>query len=99
MKHFSHGRAQSRERASLLPREESTERIIASHQPIERKEGMPPSIRATIPFAQVDEQLLATYGEAKNEPENDPLAGLSTPPTLWPLVRGFLGRGRRPGRN
>ena len=56
--------------------EESNERILASHHPIERKEGMPPSIRATIPFAQVDEQLLATYGEAKNEPENDPLGGL-----------------------
>ena len=99
MKHLSHGRAKSRERASLLPREESNERIIASHHPVERKEGMPPSIRATIPFVQVDEHLFARYAEAKNEPENDPLAGLSTPPTLWPLVRGFLGRGRRPGRN
>ena len=99
MKHFSHGRAQSRECASLLPRKESNERSMASHHPVERQEGMPPSIRATIPFAQVDEQLLATYGEAKNEPENDPLGGLSTPPTLVPMVRGFLGRGRRPGRN
>ena len=99
MKKFSHGRAQSRERASLLPLEESSERSMASHHPVERKEGMPPSIRATIPFAQVDEHLCARYGEAKNEPENDPLAGLSTPPTLWPLVRGFLGSGRRPGRN
>jgi len=99
MKHFSHGRAQSRERASLLPREESTQRSMASHHPVERKEGMPPSILPTIPFARVYEQLLATYGEAKNEPENDPLAGLSTPPTLWPMVTGFLGRGRRPGRN
>ena len=99
MKHLCHGRAQSRERASLLPREESSERSMASHHPVERKEGMPPSIRATIPFAQVDEHLCARYAEAKNEPENDPLAGLSTPPTLWPLVTGFLGRGRRPGRN
>jgi len=37
---------------------------------------MPPSILPTIPFARVYEQLLATYGEAKNEPENDPLGGL-----------------------
>ena len=78
MKHLCHGRAQSRERASLLPREESSQRSMASHHPVERKEGMPPSIRATIPFARVYEQLLATYGEAKNEPENDPLRGLST---------------------
>jgi len=56
--------------------EESNERILASHHPVERKEGMPPSILPTIPFARVYEQLLATYGEAKNEPENDPLGGL-----------------------
>jgi hypothetical protein len=33
MKHFSHGRAQSRERASLLPREESSERSMAGVNP------------------------------------------------------------------
>ncbi len=44
MKKFSHGRAKSRERASLLQMEESPERIMASHHPVERKEGMPPSI-------------------------------------------------------
>ena len=37
---------------------------------------MPPSIRATIPFAHVDEHLCARYAEAKNEPENDPLGGV-----------------------
>src|SRR5205807_6004268 len=68
--------AKSRERASLLHMEDSNDRIIAYHQPFDRKQGMPTSIISTIHLARVYETLIATYGEPKNEPDNDPLGGL-----------------------
>src|SRR5215469_4633203 len=37
---------------------------------------MPTSIIPTIHLARVYEILIATYGEPKNEPDNDPLGGL-----------------------
>ncbi len=37
---------------------------------------MPTSIIPTIHLARVYEKLIATYGEPKNEPDNDPLGGL-----------------------
>ncbi|HYA98732.1 MAG TPA: hypothetical protein VED37_00795, partial [Ktedonobacteraceae bacterium] len=37
---------------------------------------MPTSIQPTMHLARVYEQLIATYGEPKNEPDYDPLGGL-----------------------
>ncbi len=37
---------------------------------------MPTSIIPTLHLARVYEKLIATYGEPKNEPDNDPLGGL-----------------------
>jgi endonuclease-3 len=68
--------AKSGEHASLLHIEDSNDRIIAHHQPFDRKKGMSTSIIPTIHLARVYEKLIATYGEPKNEPDNDPLGGL-----------------------
>jgi endonuclease III len=56
--------------------EDSNDRILAYHQPFDRKQGMPTSFIPTIHLARVYETLIATYGEPKNEPDNDPLGGL-----------------------
>jgi endonuclease-3 len=56
--------------------EDSNDRIIAYHQLFDRNKGMPTSIVPTIHLARVYEKLIATYGEPKNEPDNEPLGGL-----------------------
>src|SRR5947209_11753535 len=43
---------------------------------IDRNKGMPTSTIPTIHLTRVYEKLIATYGEPKNEPDNDPLGGL-----------------------
>src|SRR5438270_1963731 len=56
--------------------EDNNDRIIAYHKAFDRKQGMPTSIIPTIHLARIYEILIATYGEPKNEPDNDPLGGL-----------------------
>src|SRR6266581_6228429 len=62
--------------ASRLHMEDSNHRILAYHKLFDRKKGMPTSIIPTIHLVRVYETLIATYGEPKNEPDNDPLGGL-----------------------
>jgi endonuclease III len=54
--------------------EDSNDKIIV--KPFDRKKVMATSIIPTIHLARVYEKLIATYGEPKNEPDNDPLGGL-----------------------
>jgi endonuclease III len=56
--------------------EDSSDRIWAYYKLFDRNKGMATSVIPTIHLARVYEELIATYGEPKNEPDYDPLGGL-----------------------